>query len=151
MVKQRGAIGLELFQALRPDHPIRRYESGITGGGVPNLERFIAGYLGANERPWTLEESNQLLDRAGLQFLFAATRWPWQADRVLVAAAATGAFPGRASSRHHPRRRQAELIGTLSTPVAPPRRGRAGFTPVSPNSSRASRPGSRTVETTPKQ
>ncbi len=109
---ERARLGLELFQALcRPDHPIRRYETGITGADVPSLERFITGFLNDSERHWTLEDATRLLDQARLQFLFAATRWPWRADRVLVAAAASADLKARVGQLTQ--RRQAELIDAL--------------------------------------
>jgi SAM-dependent methyltransferase len=83
-LEERVGIALELFHALRPDHAIRQYETGLQGNRVPTRERILAGYLSVAERDWTLAEAVGLVERADLQFLFAASRWPWQAERVFV-------------------------------------------------------------------
>lgn len=84
---QKVEVGRELFQTLRPDHPIRRYEEGYSGKSIPDASRFVVGYLSEAERDWSLPEAITLLESAGLKFLFAATRAPWRADRVLSNAA----------------------------------------------------------------
>ena len=83
-LEERARIAQTLFQALRPDHPIRQYETGLQGNRVPSTERLIAAYLNEAEDDWTLAEAVALVERADLQFLFAASRWPWQAERVFV-------------------------------------------------------------------
>jgi SAM-dependent methyltransferase len=83
---ERAEIGVELFRALRPEHPIRWYEGQSQGGAVPGVERVIAGYLNESERDWKLEEAIDEVERAGLQFLFAPQRQPWMADRVFLQA-----------------------------------------------------------------
>ena len=83
-LEERARIAQTLFQALRPDHPIRQYEAGLQGNAVPSIERLIAAYLNEAEDDWTLAEAVALVERADLQFLFAASRWPWQAERVFV-------------------------------------------------------------------
>jgi SAM-dependent methyltransferase len=81
---ERVEIAQDLFRILRPDHPVRRYEAAHSGAGLPGPERIVAGYLDTSDRDWTLVEANDLLDRAGLQFLYAATRRPWRSDDVFV-------------------------------------------------------------------
>ena len=108
---ERARLGLELFQALRIDHPIRRYEVGLAGPNVPSLERFIAVYLNESERDWNLEEVNTAIEHASLQFLFAAPRWPWQADRVLSGQAVSERLKARVAGLSD--RRLAELIDAL--------------------------------------
>jgi SAM-dependent methyltransferase len=85
-IEELARIGVELFRALRSDHPIRWYEAHLNGPGLPGVERVIAGYLNEPERTWTLEEAVALVEDAGLQFLYAPLRQPWVADRALVQA-----------------------------------------------------------------
>jgi SAM-dependent methyltransferase len=82
---ERARIGVELFQALRPDHPIRQYEARFSGVLGPSPERFVAGYLNEAEREWSLAEAVHLLEGAGLKFLYAAAGHPWQPERVFGA------------------------------------------------------------------
>lgn len=84
-LQDRVAIAADLFQTLRPDHPIRRHEAAYSGAAMPSAERLVAGYLGEAERDWSLVEVRELLENTGLQFLYASTRRPWRADEVLVA------------------------------------------------------------------
>ena len=86
-LEQKAELGLDLFRVLRPDHPIRRYEEAYSGKAIPSVARFIAGYLTEAERDWSLPEAIALVESAGLQFLFAATRAPWRADRVMAGGA----------------------------------------------------------------
>ena len=81
---EKAAIGLELFQALRPEHPIRQFEEKAGGSGLPDVERFIVTYLNEAERDFELDEAITTLEAAGLQFLYAATRMPWHAGRALA-------------------------------------------------------------------
>ena len=81
---ERVQTGLLLFQSLRADHPIRRYEARFSGTGMPSAERLIAGYLGPDVREWSLEETIALVERAGLRFLYAAANRPWRAEPALV-------------------------------------------------------------------
>lgn len=74
---QRHAIGLELFHALRVDHPIRIRAMDLEEEAEPFVARALA-----NRRDWTLDEAIAQLAPAGLQFLHAATPWRWRPDRV---------------------------------------------------------------------
>lgn len=87
-LENRVAVAADLFRTLRPDHPIRRYEANYSGSGLPSPERLVTGYLGEAERDWTLVEARELLQSAGLQFLYASTLRPWRAEEVLVPGAA---------------------------------------------------------------
>ena len=82
---ERAEVGLELFRALRPDHPIRQHARARHGPQPPDVDRIVADYLNEQERVFVLEEAVALLERAGLRFLYAETGWFWQADRVFVA------------------------------------------------------------------
>ena len=79
----RFEVGLELFESLRGDHPIRadvaRRQQGRPGLGRDDV---LAGYL-TDRNDWTLDDALGLLKGAGLKFLDAATPWRWRADRVL--------------------------------------------------------------------
>lgn len=84
-LSERAQIGLEVFQALRPDHPIRVFERETQLQPMPDPDRILAGYLHrADESDWTLEDAIGAMEKAGLQFLYVAQRRPWQADRVFV-------------------------------------------------------------------
>jgi len=99
---EKAAIGLDLFRSLRPDHAIRQYEAQVSGPGLPGIDRLIHAYLGESEQDFDLAEAIGVLEAAGLQFLYAATRLPWQAGRVLAGEGAEdlrtrvgGLTPGR--------------------------------------------------------
>ncbi|HEV3165184.1 MAG TPA: class I SAM-dependent methyltransferase [Isosphaeraceae bacterium] len=79
---ERAKVGVELFRALRADHPIRRCEAEVHGRDLPDLERVIAGYLTEMSHDWTLEEAIATVERAGFQFLYVPQRIPWVAERV---------------------------------------------------------------------
>jgi SAM-dependent methyltransferase len=74
---ERVSVGLELFRSLRPDHPMRAHAASADD----NSERFVMEAL-TPRSDWTLEEAVQLLTRAGLKFLYAATPWRWRPERV---------------------------------------------------------------------
>jgi SAM-dependent methyltransferase len=97
-LERKAELGLELFRLLRPDHPVRRYEEAYSGKALPSVERFIAGYLGEGETDWTLPQAIKLVESAGLQFLFAATRAPWRADRVFDGASVTDELKDRVNA-----------------------------------------------------
>lgn len=78
----RAEIGRDLFGTLRPDHPIRRHEAPASGPAVPSVSRIIDEYLRPEPREWTLTEAVATLDAAGLRFLYAASRRPWQPGLV---------------------------------------------------------------------
>ena len=79
---ERADIGLELFHALRPDHPIRARVA--ESEAATDREPSVAGFL-ADCHDWTLDEAAAMLTRAGLKFLYAATPWRWRPDRVFAA------------------------------------------------------------------
>jgi SAM-dependent methyltransferase len=79
---EQAEAGLELLQALRPDHPIRRFDAARHGANGPSLERFVATYLNDRSTEWTLETATEALERAGLKLLYAADRGGWKPDRV---------------------------------------------------------------------
>jgi SAM-dependent methyltransferase len=79
---QRAEAGLELLRALRPDHPIRKFDAARHGADPPSIERVAATYLGDGGREWTLEGARAAVERAGLSALYVATRAPWRPDRV---------------------------------------------------------------------
>lgn len=83
-LKQRAELGLELFRALRPDGPIRRFDVAHHGPTPPSVARFVQTYLGAPTRDWSLAEAAAALERAGLQWLEAPTRAPWSVDQAVV-------------------------------------------------------------------
>lgn len=97
-LEQQAALGVDLFRALRPEHPIRRYEEAYSGKAVPSVARFIAGYLQAAETAWSLPQAIALVESAGLRFLYAAARAPWQANRVLAGGAVAEALKDRVSA-----------------------------------------------------
>jgi len=78
----RAAVGRDLFGTLRPDHPIRRHEAVFSRQDVPNEARIIAEYLGPEPREWRLDDAVATLESAGLRFLYAASRRPWQPGLV---------------------------------------------------------------------
>lgn len=78
----RAEIGRDLFGTLRPDHPIRRHEIPFSGSAVPGPARIIEEYLGPEAREWSLAEAVSTLEEAGLKFLYAASRRPWQPGLV---------------------------------------------------------------------
>ena len=75
---ERAAVGVELWRALRPDHPIRRLDPGSAAPGA----RAVARWLRPAEAEWSLEDAIGLLEAAGLRFLYAATARPWEPARV---------------------------------------------------------------------
>jgi ubiquinone/menaquinone biosynthesis C-methylase UbiE len=79
---EQAEAGLELLQALRSDHPIRRFDAGRHGANVPSIERFVATYLNDRSTEWTLESATEVLERAGLKLLYAVDRGGWKPDRV---------------------------------------------------------------------
>lgn len=80
---ERAQIGWELFQAFRPDHPIRTFERETQVWPTPDADRILSAYLHGSElRDWSLEEAIETIERAGLQYLYVAQRRPWQPDRV---------------------------------------------------------------------
>ncbi|MEO6811079.1 MAG: hypothetical protein ABI353_18370, partial [Isosphaeraceae bacterium] len=90
----RARIGLELFAALRPDHPIRQYEAQTSGPAGPTADRLVTGYLNEAERDVDLAEAVATVERAGLAFLYAAAGHPWQPDRIFQ-----GAIPKELQAR----------------------------------------------------
>ena len=82
---ERLALARDLYQALRPDHPVRalRHYLPQTATSV-DVERLLAGFLD-DRRDWTLDDAAEMLDHAGLTFLYAATPWRWDLDRVFAA------------------------------------------------------------------
>ena len=74
----RAKIAQELFQAFRRDHPIRAFERETQGLDRPSLDRIKTVYLNEAESDWTLESALATVERAGLQFLYAPPRRPWQ-------------------------------------------------------------------------
>lgn len=81
---ERAEIGRSLYAALRPDHPIRARERNFTGELGPSVERIIDGYYGPPAREFDLVEVVDLVESAGLRFLYAATLRPWQANLVFA-------------------------------------------------------------------
>jgi SAM-dependent methyltransferase len=100
-LEEQERVGLEVVQALRPDHPIRAHlarprshgddQNGCAGGltgldletdapRAPDLARAVLDAL--TGRDWTLNEAVALLEEAGLTFLYAATPWRWRPDRA---------------------------------------------------------------------
>ena len=80
--KERVRAGCDLVDSLQADHPIR---AGIAESArADDIEQFVAESLTAR-RDWTLDEAVDLLARAGLRFLYAATPWRWRPDRVFAA------------------------------------------------------------------
>ncbi|HEX8202845.1 MAG TPA: class I SAM-dependent methyltransferase [Isosphaeraceae bacterium] len=111
-LRERAEVGLELFGVLRPDHPIRQHARAVHGARPPDRDRIVADYLSEHERVFVLEEAVALLERAGLRFLYAATGWPWQGDRVFGAEAPEG-LKARVATLAEPQR--AVLIDALDT------------------------------------
>ena len=114
---QQAAIGLELFAALRPDHPIRQHEARFSGPGVPTAARVIAGYLGPPEREWDLAEAAALVERAGLRLLYAAAQHPWMPDRVFLTEQVPASLKARVAALSE--RDQAVLIDALDPTMHP--------------------------------
>ncbi len=79
---ERVTVGRELFEALRSDHPVRRYESLIAGPGRSLAEHLIVESVGPWGRDWSLAEAIQAIEAAGLRFLYAAAGQPWQPGRI---------------------------------------------------------------------
>jgi SAM-dependent methyltransferase len=79
---ERARAGLELLTALRPDHPIRRFDASRHGQNLPGLAQFVATYLNDRSLAWTLEAAVGAMERAGLKTLYAVDRGGWRPDRV---------------------------------------------------------------------
>ena len=79
---ERAEVGLDLLRALRPDHPIRRFDAARHGANLPSVEQFVAVYLNDGPGAWTLAGATEALARAGLRLLYLADRGPWRPDRV---------------------------------------------------------------------
>ena len=97
-LEERTRIGLEILQALRPDHPILHRFAEIqartsvghplpdpeaaTGGTArpDDLARLVLDAL-IDQHEWTLDEASALLTQVGLRLLYAATPWHWHPDR----------------------------------------------------------------------
>jgi SAM-dependent methyltransferase len=112
-LEERTRIGLDLVQALRPDHPIRAHltrtqarlpvaappapAGGRPDDGPGQPSELARGVLDAliDDREWTLEESASLLAQAGLRFLYAAEPGRWLADRAF----GPGSTPGTLRAR----------------------------------------------------
>ncbi|MFO0949973.1 MAG: class I SAM-dependent methyltransferase [Isosphaeraceae bacterium] len=84
----RVQTGVAVVQALRLDHPVRQRLAEGRGQGnlfasdaASDLTRAVVDALD-DVRDWSLDEAVAALESAGLRFLYAATRWSWQADRV---------------------------------------------------------------------
>ncbi len=113
---ERAQAGLDLLRALRPEHPIRRYDAARHGPNLPSLERFAASYLGDGPDEWTLEGARATVERAGLRALYVADRAPWRPDRIFgpeIPARPPG--PGRRPGGGRPRRAQGRP-GCLAAP-----------------------------------
>ena len=78
----RARIGLDLLRAIRPDHPIRRFDAFRHGGALPSTELFVATYLNDRGTSWTLEAAIRVIGVAGLKCLYVADRGGWQPDKV---------------------------------------------------------------------
>jgi SAM-dependent methyltransferase len=113
---QRAEVGLELFRVLRPDHPIRQHARAVHGTRPPDRDRIVADYLDERQRVFVLEDAVARLEGAGLRFLYAATGWLWQADRVFVAEVPEGLKARVAALADTPR---AVLIDALDTTPRP--------------------------------
>jgi SAM-dependent methyltransferase len=97
-LEERTRIGLEILQALRPDHPIlqrlaevqartwvghpRPVPEAAPGGTASpdDLVRLVRDAL-IDQHAWTLDEASALLAQAGLRLLYAATPWHWHPDQ----------------------------------------------------------------------
>ncbi len=82
---ERLEVGLELFQGLRHDHPIRVHAARTCpeANDPESAARIVAAFF-ADRHDWTLDEAAAMIDRAGLRFLYAATPWRWRPDRVFA-------------------------------------------------------------------
>ncbi len=110
-LRDRAEVGLDLLRSIRPDHPVRKHEAAVSGNGLPTIERFVAGYLNEAETDWALPDAIALVEDAGYRFLFAATRAPWQANRVLTTSAVPDSLKDRVNGL--PPRQLAILIDAL--------------------------------------
>lgn len=81
-ILERAEAGLDLLRALRPDHPIRRYDAARHGANPPGIEGFVAAYLNDAADGWTIAGATAAIERAGLRTLYIADRAPWRPDRV---------------------------------------------------------------------
>jgi SAM-dependent methyltransferase len=79
---EKAATGRDLFANLRPDYPVRRIEAASSGANLPDEDRIIQAFLGPEPHEWTLPEAANLVQSAGLRFLYASSRRPWQPGRV---------------------------------------------------------------------
>jgi SAM-dependent methyltransferase len=84
-IAERAEAGLEIFHALRPEHPIRKYDASRFGPNPPGIERFVAAYLNDHSTDWTLERATAAIERAGLKVLYAVDRGGWKPDRIFGA------------------------------------------------------------------
>ena len=91
----RLALAREVVQTLRADHPIRAHVgNGRRAATTADLDRWLVGALD-DQQDGNLEEAAALLERAGLTFLYAATPWRWEPDRVFAAEEWSGPLKSR--------------------------------------------------------
>lgn len=81
---ERIGLAWDVYRSLRPDHPVRAHIDRLPQASSPaDVDRLLAGYLN-DGHDWTLDDATEMLARAGLAFLYAATPWRWQPDRVFA-------------------------------------------------------------------
>jgi SAM-dependent methyltransferase len=81
---ERIGLAWDVYRSLRPDHPVRAHIDRLPQASSPaGVDRLLAGYLN-DGHDWTLDDATEMLARAGLAFLYAATPWRWQPDRVFA-------------------------------------------------------------------
>ncbi len=79
---ERAAIGLELLYALRPEHPLRRDAAVRFGKHLPKIDAFVSAYLNEPAADFELDDTVKAFEAAGLRWLYASARAPWQPQRV---------------------------------------------------------------------
>lgn len=114
-LEDRAHVGIELFRALRADHPIRQYEFAAQGNALPGIERMIAGYLTIPMHGWSLASAIGAVEDAGLQYLYVAQRLPWLADRVFNKTEVSPGLQARVESRSE--RARSVLIDALDPAI----------------------------------
>ncbi len=133
---ERAEAGVDLLRALRPDHPIRKYDAAAHGPNLPTLERFAATYLGDGPDEWTLEGS-RAVGRSARGFVRSTspTATPWRPDRIFGPEIPAGLRDRVAGLAEADLAVLKDALDASLHPAATP------STPARPTSSRTSRPG----------
>lgn len=112
---ERAELGMQLFRALRPEHPFKRFEAATSGHPNPGRDRLITAYLEPRARDWDLEDGAAALRQAGWKFLYAAGGRPWDPGPVFDPAAIPDDLRERIAAMDEARR--ATLVDVLDPAI----------------------------------